>query len=265
MTLKYGQMLLSVETVTPAIAKRWLDHSNLNNRRLRLPTVNQYADDMINWVWHKKPVAICFDVGGMLGNGQHTLHAIIKSGIPQELLIARNVPSEAIAAMDVGLKRTIADIAHFLGEELGSRQAAIARLLKWGPASTDTRSFSATLDAYIEHDEPIDWVCKMCPRASGFSAAVLAVIVRAWYSRDRKRIAEFIEVMKTGVASGNEDVAAIRLRDFCRSLKSSGGRAMVIETYQRTQSALDYFLRRKPITKLYGTDKELFSLPKVSE
>lgn len=51
--MKYGQMTLSVEVVTPAVARRWLD-SNTNNRRLRKTVVEQYAADMTSGAWERK-------------------------------------------------------------------------------------------------------------------------------------------------------------------------------------------------------------------
>lgn len=52
--LKYGQMTLTAEMVTPAIAKKWLEQ-NAGNRRLREPTVEQYARDMMADNWERKP------------------------------------------------------------------------------------------------------------------------------------------------------------------------------------------------------------------
>lgn len=261
MSLKYGAMTLTVELVTPAIAKRWLEQTNKRNRSIRTRVVIQYADDMANDAWHRKPVAVCFDTEGLLGNGQHTLSAIVKSNVPQELLVARNVPREAISAMDVGVKRTIADIAHFVGSDFGSREAAIAKAIVFGVAKPAPKSFATLFDAYTAHQQPIDWLCAVSPKASGFSAPVLAVIARAWYSRDRARLAEFIEVLRTGIVNSPDDSSAIRLRDYCRSLKSAGGSTAAVECYQRAESALDHFLRRRPMSKLYGTERELFPLP----
>ncbi len=259
--IKYGSMTLTVELVTPAVAARWLGQSNTDNRRLRKKISAQYAEDMRRGDWHRKPVAICFGEDGLLGNGQHTLSAIVESGCAHELLIARNVPASAIAVMDVGLKRTISDIGHFLGNQFGSRESAIAKIVAIGPGNSEPKSFAFLFEAYQRHQHAIDTLCAASPKAVGFSAAVMAVMVRAWYSQDEARILEFVEVMKSGIVQGPEDTAAIRLRDHCRSLKSAGGWSVSIDTYRRAQSALDAFLRRKPMSKLYGTERELFPLP----
>lgn len=260
--MMYGQMRLSVELVRPETAAKWMKIDNVRNRRIRKAAVSQYARDMRTGQWHLKPVAICFCEDGTLGNGQHTLSAIIESGEPQLLLIARNVPASTIAVMDVGLRRTIADISHFVGGEVSSREAAVARVIEYGAGDCERRSFSELYDAYKKHQIAIDWVIQRSAKSFGFSAASLAVYARASYHDDLYRIEEFLEVIKSGIVTSDADSAAVRLRDYCRSTSKSGSRDGRVEMYRRTESALHAFLRRKPMSKLYGTEKELFPIDK---
>lgn len=257
--LKYGQMTLTVEMVTPAIANRWLEQ-NSGNRRLRERAVDQYARDMSSDNWERKPVAVCFDDTGKLGNGQHTLSAIVKSGKPQELLVARSVPRKAIAMMDRGLVRTLNDVANFLGTDVESRKAGVARMLKWGPRDRGTRSFDELLEAYQEHAEVIDFVCASAPKIVGMNAPMLAVCAKASYTQDRAKINRFLQVMRTGIVEGDHESAAIRLRDFGRSLRGASNHAVREETYNKTMSALSHFLEGKPMSKLYGTATDLFPI-----
>jgi hypothetical protein len=255
--LQYGQMTLTVEIVTPALAKKWLEQ-NTGNRRLREPTVAQYARDMETLHWERKPVAICFLETGALGNGQHTLNAIVRSGRQQELLVARNVPRETIAAMDRGLTRTINDVANFLGAELESRKAGVARLIRYGPRDQGSKSFNELLDAYQDHADVVDFVCSGTRKTAGMSSAVLAVCAKAAYSQDRDKIQRFMEVLRTGIVRGEHESAAIRLRDFTRSLRGASSPSVREETYNKTMSALSNFLQGNPMSKLYGTHLDLF-------
>lgn len=257
--LKYGPMTLTVEMVTPAIAKKWLDQ-NSGNRRLREPTVAQYSRDMDAENWERKPVAVCFDDDGKLGNGQHTLSAIAKSGKAQELLVARNVPRKAIAMMDRGLVRTLTDVARFLGSEVESRRAGVARILKWGPRDRSAKSFDELLEAYQDHADVIDFVCAAAPKTAGMNAPMLAVCAKAAYTRDRVRIRRFLEVMRDGLVEGEHESAAIRLRDFGRSLRGANSESLRQETYNKTMSALHNFLNGTPMSKLYGTAVDLFPM-----
>lgn len=261
-SIQWDGMTISIELVTPAIAAAWLT-KNSTNRRLRPRAVSAYAAAMTEGDWQMKPMAICFSADGALGNGQHTLSAIVASGVAQSLMIARNVSSKAIAAMDVGLKRSFADIAHFVGKDFSNKIGSMARIIEIGVDDQRILLFDELYRYYEKHQEVIDWVNSLPLSKAhrvGNGAVPMAVCARAAYTRDRDRIAEFVEIMQTGVAKGAPDSAATRLRDFFRSNPGSGANARKVN-YHRTQSALDYFLRYQPMTKLYGTDKELFPIP----
>lgn len=257
--MKYGSMTLSIELVTPAIAKKW-SALNTNNRALRSKVASRYARDMKNGDWHRKPVAICFDEHHVLGNGQHTLAAIIESGVAQELLIARNVPRKAIAFMDIGLPRSINDISKFVGEDFESRRASIARAIEYGPGDQERRGFDELLDAYNKFSESIEFVIDGSPKGPGFSAPVLAVCAKAYYTQDHGKIRRFLTVLKTGVPGGEHESAAIRLRDYCRSLRGAGGAGVRSELWSKTMSALQYFLQEKPMAKVYGIKVDCFKI-----
>jgi len=260
--IRWDGMTITIELVTPEIAATWLA-KNKANRRLRNNAVSAYARAMTNGDWQPKPMAICFTADGYLGNGQHTLSAIIESGASQVFMIARDVPIESIAAMDAGIRRTYNDIAHFVGAKFTSRLGAIAKVIVLGPQSNEVLLFDEVFSMYQSHKDVIDWVCSL-PHSGehriGNSAAVTGVMARAAHTQDRDRIAEFYAVLKTGIGDGARDSAATRLRDFLRTHTSSSGAGRV-EHYQRTEYALDLFLRYQPMSKLYGTDKELFPIP----
>jgi hypothetical protein len=259
--MRYGNMTLTVEAVTPAISSRWLA-ANTSNRRLRKAIVEQYAADMRSGAWERKPIAICFDELGLLGNGQHTLNAIVMSGVTQELLIARNVPKSAIAVMDVGLKRTLNDIAHFIGADVNTMAAGIARIVEFGVKDGSAKSFSVLLDAYQKHRDAVDFVLSVMPmKQLGFSTTLGAVLARATYTQDKARLARFVEVLKTGTSDGPHEAGAIRVRDFSRSLRGAHSAALRVELYQKAQSGLAHFLKGTPVTKLYGSEDELFMVP----
>ena len=251
-------MSLTVETVTPALAARWLE-TNTINRALQKGTVAVYTRDMKLGDWHQKPVAICFDENGALGNGQHTLTAIAQSGCAQEMLIAREVPRKSIAFMDVGLRRSISDVAHFLGEDFKGRTSAVTRVVAFGLAP-QRRSFDEIFDAYLLHKEVIDFVLDGRPKAVCFAAPVLAVCAKAAYTQDKEKILRFLEILQTGVVVDSSESAAIRLRDFLRG-RSSAGAGAGQEAYRKTQSSLAAFLKGIPLAKIYGTADEVFPIP----
>lgn len=259
--LKYAGMILTVELVTASIASKWLG-SNTANRRIRRYVVAQYARAQRDGDWLPKPVAICFDEEGRLGNGQHTLLAIVESGAPQLLLIARNVPRKSIAVMDVGLRRSVSDVAHFVGTDFSNRKSALARAVRFGIQDKESRSFDELLNAYLEFKDEIEWACESTSsKSAGMNSAVLSVLVRATYHAPKEQLNRFIEILNTGLSNGPAEMAAIRLRDYCRSLKGTWSGAAKQETYRKAEAALAAFLEGKPMQKVYGTTKELFPLP----
>ena len=263
--IEFGSICIFPCHVDPELAKKFLER-NLDNRKLRTSVVAKYACDMSDGKWQMTPTAICFDCDGKLGNGQHTLNAIVNSGNSQYLLIAYNVPRESIAMMDVGLTRTFQDIAHFVGKDLDSPSAAIAKIMKFGyPANSSKTalSFETVYGVYQQHKDAIDFaiLATNAAKVTGVNAITRSVVAMAWYTQDRKRLSEFLECLKTGVTNGKGDTAALRLRDLFMKGGLSVGGSQRIEMFHKTKSALEHFLSRKPISKLYGTDKNLFPYP----
>src|SRR5207342_2910848 len=72
--------------------------------------------------------ALCFAPDGTLLNGQHRLHAVIKSGATITMLIARNMPPQSMTAMDIGATRSAADALGFAGEKSTHLLAAASKL-----------------------------------------------------------------------------------------------------------------------------------------
>lgn len=256
-------MELSFVLITPQLAAHWLEKNNCN-RRLRISVSDSYARDMQMGNWETIPSAVSFLPDGSLGNAQHTLRAIMKSGHPQWLLVAWNVPKKVIAAMDRGVSRTVTDVGHFLGIEFESRRASIAKICDGGYRDYKQRlTFSESWASYERHKEAVDFAFSLSPvkRDPGINTTTLGIVARAWYTADRERLAKFIEILKSGLIESSEDQAAIRFRDFARTGLLAGGEGGVKETYRRAQAALRHFLARTPITKLYGVEGDIFPIP----
>lgn len=129
-------MRVSVETITPSLAKKWLEKNAPHQRFLNKKTVSTYADQMLKGKWNDQTGdPIQFDVEGILQNGQHRLHAVANSNTTHKWVIVRDIPSEAFAFMDIGRKRTGGDILHIEGAKQALQLAGIIRkflLLKTG-------------------------------------------------------------------------------------------------------------------------------------
>ena len=119
---------IKIETITPEIAQTYLDKyfDPERQRKLEPHTVDNYARKMRAGLWIFNPAtAIVITEDGKLENGQHTLNAVIKSGVTINHQVSRGAPS-AIGVMDRGRNRTTAQALAMRGETCTFEKAAIA-------------------------------------------------------------------------------------------------------------------------------------------
>lgn len=95
--------------VSPAIAKRWLERFNWENRRIRPARVAKYAADMSSgrWIETGEPVILCKD--GTFASAQHRLAAVVESGKTIPFLVIVGVPSKARKVVDSGAPKAFSD------------------------------------------------------------------------------------------------------------------------------------------------------------
>jgi hypothetical protein len=98
------------ELITPEVAKSYLQ-ANIANRRVRLPVVLRYANDIINNRW-KEDTAELIKISktGVVLDGQHRLYAIIKANKPVFMHVAKNLDDSVFDILDTGSTRNASDI-----------------------------------------------------------------------------------------------------------------------------------------------------------
>jgi hypothetical protein len=115
--------------MTPAWAEELL-RANTDNRNLRRKSVvAQYAGAMCRGEWVLSNDAITVREDGVLGNGQHRLHAVVQSGITISVILIEGLPVSTQDVIDTGAKRTAADLLSRRGEPHASVLAAVLRQL----------------------------------------------------------------------------------------------------------------------------------------
>lgn len=93
------------------------------------------AEDMKAGRWIATHQGIAIGKSGRLLDGQHRLSAVIKAGVPVEMMVTFDIDESAIDAIDRGRKRSVADCFAFSEEEVWMRNKstiAAARLLLSG-------------------------------------------------------------------------------------------------------------------------------------
>lgn len=126
-----GHLAISVEMVTPDMARAWLERSEgqVINRPLSRQRVIQYAAAIRRGEWQLTGDSIKLDSEGRIRDGQNRLTAVVESGIPIQSLVVRNVTEEAFDVMDSGKGRGAPDVIAMHGLPNRFATAAVARTL----------------------------------------------------------------------------------------------------------------------------------------
>jgi hypothetical protein len=101
-------MKISNEIITPEIAKKLLE-KNTENRHLRQSHVRDLANEMTSGRWRVTAQGISLTADNQVVDGQHRLHAVVKSGVSVMFVVARGIPKEDMEVYDIGAKRTVSD------------------------------------------------------------------------------------------------------------------------------------------------------------
>ncbi len=119
---------IKVEKITPDVAAAFLKVNKIN----RAPSqahIGALAKRMIAGEWELNGDSIRFDCDGCLIDGQHRLHAVIKSGVSIDTLVVRNMNREVFKTIDEGRPRGGADIISIEHKQHSREIAAALRLV----------------------------------------------------------------------------------------------------------------------------------------
>lgn len=124
--------ILKEVIITPEIAMELLQ-TNLRNRPMNRQLVLFYTSQMEKGLWKFNGEPIIISNNNMLLDGQHRLAAIIKSKIPQKMVIVSNIDSNTFDTIDVGRIRTAGDMLSILNvknsKQIGAFISAYSVLL----------------------------------------------------------------------------------------------------------------------------------------
>lgn len=122
------KVTVSIETITPAIAKKWLNY-NEDNRPQNELNKEGIATDMKKGKFMLNNDCICFDWNGKLINGQHRLTGCIESGESFECGVMRNMHPDTFKVIDTGKKRDAADVLSIEGVKNAHNMAGIIKFI----------------------------------------------------------------------------------------------------------------------------------------
>ena len=117
---------VNIETITPEMAKAMLEGNTGNFRNVDRSRVIRYAADMKAGRWPVTGDSVKFN-GQQLKDGQHRLIACVRSGVPFDTVVAKNVQDDAVLNIDRGKPRSVGQWLRHLGVPSYNAAAAISR------------------------------------------------------------------------------------------------------------------------------------------
>lgn len=252
---------VKVIRITPDIAEEFLGKNN-DNRKMRKLVVQTYAKDMSEGRWEFTHQGIAFDCNGNLIDGQHRLAAIIESGMPQNMIVTRNVVSRV--NIDNHIKRNLNDITGYSTMKLAMTRIMLDRLEGNGMIKA---SNSEVIEYVEKHLENLDFAEKTINHNKHYIrvAAVRAAIFAASYHEDSARLMEFGETLCTGRYNDyDEDSAAIVLKERLTNAVMTGIRGYRNQKiiYLRTEGAIKRFCNREKVLRSSFVDEIMYPVDK---
>lgn len=254
--------------ITPHVAKQMLER-NTNNRSLTIARVNEFVDLIITGRFQCTHQGIAIDSSGIVIDGQHRLAAIVKTGISVYMLVSYGMKPDSRLAVDTGKPRTALAISKLMGRSDSTHAYAIARVLKYGPVKA-SQMHVAPEDVFAITDTFNDGI-QFVLDSGGINivSTVAAVIARASYTKDRAKLARFIDVFKSETPANESEISPIKLKIAIVNASSTlrytknGTRYTNVRQYiyQLTESAIVDFLKGYPTKVLKPSTQEKFKLP----
>lgn len=242
---------VTIETVSPAIARGWLD-SRAPNRKIDQRIVDILKNDMDEGRWCLTHQGIAFYDTGELFDGQHRLEAIVLHGKPVTLMVTRGVPRSAAEPVDQGRVRTYAQALGMAGVKDPAFVGAVARCLS--VLTSPTLAFSSrvgmpTINKTVAiYSESIQWAVARRNQRLPAPYAAVAVLAYQHEPESRQLLEEFHVGVETGAGLDAND-PRLHLRNTLLS-KRRGGSDVSQLIAAKTISALDAWLNQEPCGRL---------------
>ena len=208
--------------ITPSIAKQFLE-ANIANRRVKIPVLIQYSNDMLNGRWKEDTAeTIKISKTGVVLDGQHRLMAIIKSGVSVFFTVATNLEDSVFDVIDTGSSRNSSDTFKVKGiKQDTSIPSTIAfynllsKSMKQGTQKNNKSTNAMLLEQYYEDE--IFW--QNIARQShawylSFAKIIAPSFIGGFYAfftkLNESKAQEFMSQLTTGIDIKNNTISLLR-------------------------------------------------------
>jgi hypothetical protein len=249
------------EIITPQIAAEYLAF-NTKNRPCYQARVSELSGILKRGEWVKNGDAIRFDDTGTLVDGQGRLKACVSTRIPLETLVIRGLPSSAFKTIDIGRKRTAADMLSLGGEKNTTKLAAALRFVlmyESGNYSTPVYSPLQIETALKRHPRITEWTNHGSTIAKITSNASMVMAICYLASLTRYETAREFSLQLADGASLERGSPVLALRDRLQQDKAATAKMPMSYIAQLIIHAYNAFARgeRRSILKGDRASKEI--------
>jgi len=260
------------QVVTVEMADHWLKHYNTRNRLFKLGNVEMYARDMKIGKWTQGSRLIFYS-DGTLCDGQNRLLAVVKSGVSTFFDILVGATVEEGSNIDTGAKRSVSDALQVKGSPSWIANKDCVGIVN-SINKLATHSSGIRLPHYIIENFAIEnerWLrpaveMAKAPKKKKLSActyyATLGVALRANVSIDE--ILDFNQRYIHGENFDQSKCSVTRLREYVIGFEGQSWHfPYAFDTTKRTHRALQAFIARHPLSKLYAAPNYVYPFPTV--
>jgi hypothetical protein len=215
-------------TVTPDLARKWLEANASFNRPVRVSRVRYFRVLYESGGFRTTPQGIAFSTSGWLIDGQHRLVALsqMPEGFAIRLVVVTEAPDEVYEALDQGMRRRFSDV---LGVSSGLISVANV-LVKVYCGSNDATGSFEMVQLFSNALEPS--FSQLVSTTSKSMAVLSSATVRAAACIQLEMTGEADHVLGNYCALINQDYSAMSaiVQSFNRQVTTSDRRPRIVRT-----------------------------------
>ena len=251
-----------IVTVTPDLAKEWLRNNNFN-RPLKPRLVDKYVRQILEGNWQRTHQGVAFDGKGLLIDGQHRLHAIVRTGQNVTMLVFLNENQMAHESIDNGKTRSLLDVIRLELHDntLKGKHISVLKAMWAGRFCKNQDDLTAAEIGNMlrRYHNAVRFAVDMTDIPGVNDNVVMGVIARAYHTVPSEQLLEFSRVLR-GYDSNHPTSKLIqefrawllRLRDRQEATRR--------DVYKRTSAILDAFLKNETTCDIFRDHQERFPI-----
>ena len=248
--------------VTPEMARQWLMRNSFN-RPLKPKVVDNYVRQIEAGNWHRTHQGIAFDEQGSVFDGQHRLHAIIRTGESLPMLIFLNENQSSHKSIDGGKQRTLLDVMRLelLDNTIKGKHICVLKEMWAGRHCKNQNHLSAAevINLYRRHHVAVRFAVDVLGDSIGNNTTLMAVIARAIHTVPKDKLLEFCSIFQTGSGDHPSAKLVLEFRQWFLRLRDRQ-EATRREIYKRASTVLKAFLNCETSCDMVRDHQELFPL-----